>query len=617
MSSVRLSFLSTAACALVLGAGAHAPAMAQEAGFAVDVTVLGQNWGSRIHGRVHGPTVEPASAFVRGCAGHVGAEDRAAVFEVTEARGGLAFTAAGDGLAGMVIGTPDGLFRCALAESDRLASAELGTMSPGLYRVWVAMADEGADIDAQLFVAQRPVSALEIFGLDLAELGEPREGYHVFTATEATGRQVLAPNGTLMPEVPLRPLNPSYCPGFGNMDAPDAVLTLEAPERAFSIFAMSPRDLTMAVVAPDGTVTCDDDTFGLHPAVTLNNAQPGDYAIFVGAFSQGGTAQYELFASQGGPAFVDTQIDLDAAPRAGTAVLDPSLGGAAQLLATAPVVSRDPFRALPVSGHCPGFTGIDAPDLVLTLEGPEDQFSLMAMSPTDLVMAARSPDGLWLCNDDSYGLHPGLTFDNAPAGEYHIFVGTFGQGRSGQYNLFASLGPQNWQDAERGGTVSDGGAGEGGAGGAGGAVGGHQGDPRLDITAEPAVGRISFGPDTRSDPRIVFDVARSSQAAFGMGPECAGYITMERPDIVITAREGLPQMMVYMVSQADGTLVVIGPDGALHCNDDFEGLHPGLVFEDPLPGDYAIFAGTYGGGGGVATLGVTVSNPDWVMDRAP
>lgn len=594
----RSRFFLSNAGALLLSSVAIAPLAAQDAGFAVELSAPDGFGALRVDTRIFGPTVEPASAYVRGCAGFVTAEGAAAVFDVTERLPMLAFTAAGDGLAGMVLGTPDGLFRCALPGSDAVVSAEFANPGTGRYRVWVA-GQEGSVLDARLIAADRAIPALELFGLDVSVLGEPRAGHHVFAATEETGRQVLADGATLFAETPLRPLNSDYCPGFGRLDAPDAVLTLEQSEHVFSIFAMSPRDLTLAVVGPDGAVMCNDDTFGLHPAVTFNNAQAGDYTIFVGAFSQGGTAQYELFASQGGPAFVETQFDGDAEPRAGYATLDPAFDGRAQLLATAPVVSRDPFSALPIGGFCPGFTGIDAPDLVLSLEAPERQFSLMAMSPTDLVMAARLPDGRWACNDDSFGLHPGLTFNDAPAGDYLIFVGTYGQGRSGEFNLFASLGQQNWQDAEHGG---DGGGG---------------GDPRLNTDAEAAVGYITFGPQTRDDPRIVFDVMRSTEAAFGMGPQCAGYITMERPDIVISVDDGLPQMMIYMVSQADGTLVVSGPDGRLHCNDDFEGLHPGLVFENPQPGDYAVFAGTYGGQGGVATLGVTVNNPQWIMDREP
>ena len=39
------------------------------------------------------------------------------------------------------------------------------------------------------------------------------------------------------------------------------------------------------------------------------------------------------------------------------------------------------------------------------------------------------------------------------------------------------------------------------------------------------------------------------------------------------------------------------------------------MIPNPMPGAYAVFAGTYSGTGGLATLGVTIAAPQWVMDR--
>jgi len=137
----------------------------------------------------------------------------------------------------------------------------------------------------------------------------------------------------------------------------------------------------------------------------------------------------------------------------------------------------------------------------------------------------------------------------------------------------------------------------------------------LNATAEPMLGRIEFGPETRIDPRIIFDIQPSETEAFGIGQGCAGFITPEQPDLVITALPGLPQLMVYMASEADGTLIISGPDGQLYCNDDFEQLNPGVMIPNAPAGDYAVFAGSYSGAGGMATLGVTIATPQWVMDR--
>ena len=583
--------ISTALTALSLSLGASAALADEQAGFAVELSPSTDYYTPlRVGLRVFGQAVEPAASFVRGCQGHLVAEGAAAVFEVTDRLETLAFTATGEGLVSMVLGTPDGLYRCALVGSDALASTQLAGVQPGRYLVWLG-GEEGSRISARLIASDQPVSALELNGLDVASLGEPRAGQHVFTATLEGGRQELARGATLHPDSPMSPLNTEYCPGYGRFDAADAVLTLDAEERMLSIAAQSDRDLTIAVRSPDGTVLCNDDSFGLNPAVTFNNAPAGDYQIFVGAFSQGGAASYDLFASQGGPAFSEATFDLSAAPRLGHAVMS-APGGEGQHLGNGPVVAIDPLESLPTGSYCPGYSGIDAADMVVTLDESQPLLSLYAMSQTDLVLAARGPDGLWLCNDDSYGLNPGVEFHDAMAGDYHVFVGAYSQGASGTFDLYGALGQAQWD-------------------GAGPVTGGAS----LDPAAEPAVGVVSFGPETRVDPRVIFDVQASNDEAFGMGDGCSGYIVPSRPDVVISAEAELPQLMVYMVSEADGTLMVVAPDGQIHCNDDFEGLNPGVMIPNPQAGDYAVFAGTYGGNGGVATLGVTIASPLWVMDR--
>ena len=217
------------------------------------------------------------------------------------------------------------------------------------------------------------------------------------------------------------------------------------------------------------------------------------------------------------------------------------------------------------------------------------------MSDSDLVLAVRAPDGSWSCNDDASDLNPAISLTNAQPGEYLVYVGAYSPEVSGNYTLYASMGSPNWQDAAH----------------AGGAVA----PEALDVTAEPAVGRIEYGPQTRIDPRIIFDIAPSQTPAFGMGDGCAGFITPSQPDVVVEALAGLPQLMIYMVGDNDGSLVVAGPDGHLYCNDDFEQLNPGVMIPNPIPGAYAVFAGTYSGTGGLATLGVTIAAPQWVMDR--
>lgn len=581
-----------AALLVPLGAGI---AGAQESGFAVEIGPSDDPFlQPRIGVRVFGSLTEPASAFVRGCQGMVPAEGAGAAFEVTGQMETLSFTGAGDGVVSLVLGTPDGLYRCALADDQGFVVTSLARVAPGRYTVWLG-GSEGGTLDARLFASAQPVSAVELFGLDPARLGPPRNGSYYFTASAESGRQELVLGGTLYAEEELRPLSPEGCWGYSRLDAPDAVLTVDQAADAVSVFAMSDRDLVLAVVDPSGEVTCNDDTYQLNPAVTFHAAQPGDYMVFVGGYSPGPDSFYDLYASAGAPAFSNAVVNLDAAPRAGYVAFDPAAAEQGQLLATAPVMSVDPVETLPVGMYCAGYTDVSAPDLVLSLSGAEPIMSIYARSDADLVLAVRAPDGTWSCNDDAQGFNPGLSLVDAQVGDYLVYVGTYSPGETGTYNLYASVGSPNWEGAAL--------------------AGGQMVPETLNVGAEPSVGRIAFGPDTLIDPRVIFDIRPSQSEAYGMGDGCAGFITPDQPDLVIDTSEGLPQLMVYMVSDADGTLVVAAPDGRLYCNDDFEQLNPGVMIPNPLPGAYSVFAGSYSGSGGMATLGVTIASPHWVMDR--
>ncbi len=565
---------------------------AQEAGFAVTLSPAVDGFSEvQVRVRQFGTADDPATSYVRGCRGHVVAEGAAALFELSARFDPLVFSAHGEGLVSLVVETPDGLYRCAHVEAGATAVAQIADAPPGRYRVW-ASAVEGASVDVQIIAAERPVTGIELTGLDLAALGAPRAGRHRFTGTEEAGRQILVAGGRLYAEEPMRPLNPAYCPGFSRLDAADAVLVLEAPERELSVFAMSERDLTLAVAAPDGRVLCEDDTFGLNPAVSFDDAPEGDYHVFVGAFGEGrGAELYDLYAIAGAPQFGAPGTGPLGAPRAGHVMHDPRQAPRGQHLATAPVVASDPVEDLVPGQFCAGYVSADAPDAILSVEDPAEALSIYAVSPTDLVIAVRGPEGDWLCDDDTYGINPAVTFENPLPGEYQIHVGAFAQYAEAIFALFASDGAPNWELAA------------------------SPAPEALNVDADPAVARLSFGPRTRPDPRVVFDVPRTDFAIFELGEECAGYIDPTRPDMVIAAEDGLPQLMIYMIAEGDGTLAVVGPDGTLYCNDDFEGLHPGILIPNPEAGDYAVFAGTFDGSGGLATLSVTVSTPIWTMDR--
>lgn len=583
---MRLSFGTRLVCAAALAAVAAGPVGAQSPAVAVEMGAQNDYFSDEtVTLRVLTQAVEPAGAYVRGCAGHVGAEYTGAAIELLQNVDNLYFAADGVAVSGLVLGTPDGLYRCALADDSGFVSAQVGGPSPGRYTVWLAGPEAEGVIDGRLTVSRSPVSAIGMRGFDGAALGAPRSGYHVLSADAYDGRQLLA-SAQVISTDSLDQLSDSYCAGHGGLDAPDAVVSLSGQESALSLYAMSDVvDLTIAVLTPDGRWLCNDDTFGLNPAVTARPASAGDYLVFVGAYSQGSRGNFELFASVGEPQWGEASASFDAMPRIGYSHVETRLGGQRQTIASGPIVATDNAQLLGVSG-CYGHIGIDAPDTVLTLDSTTDALSIYAMSDTDLVIAVRGPDGQILCDDDTFGLNPAVTFRPGQAGDYQVFVGAYSQGAQGSFELFATIGAPVWE--------------EGGG---------------LNHAAAPAAGWMHFGPSVQIDPRMILNITSSGSEAFGMGPDCAGYIDMSRPDVVLTVDGPLPQFIAYAVSDADGTMLVRTPSGQILCNDDYEGLNPAVVVPAPEQGDYAVWIGTYGGGGGVATFGVTLDNPLWVMDR--
>lgn len=115
-----------------------------------------------------------------------------------------------------------------------------------------------------------------------------------------------------------------------------------------------------------------------------------------------------------------------------------------------------------------------------------------------------------------------------------------------------------------------------------------------DWRAEPRYGALELRVGFEPDPREVTVDAGGSRDARMIGQSCAGWIDYSRPDVNLSYSQGSGQFPLYLaaVSRADTTIVVRDPEGNWHCNDDFDGLNPGVVFQRPLFGSYSIWVGT-------------------------
>lgn len=247
------------------------------------------------------------------------------------------------------------------------------------------------------------------------------------------------------------------------------------------------------------------------------------------------------------------------------------------------------------AGHlgpgCAGYINNAAPDVRLNFQAGQRPLYLYVESQADTTLAVNLPNGQWVCNDDSQGLNPGLTLQPAMSGQYDIWIGTYEQTGAQPATLYVS--ELSGQQQPGGGSAGSGVAPGGSPGGSpGGAPGGTPGGAP-DVMANPLFGTLNLSGGFTPDPATVQVQAGGSNSADGLGPNCTGYINNTAPDVRLNFQAGQLPLYIYVQSQADTTLVVNLPNGQWLCNDDAQGLNPGLTVQPAMSGQYDIWVGTY------------------------
>jgi hypothetical protein len=79
-------------------------------------------------------------------------------------------------------------------------------------------------------------------------------------------------------------------------------------------------------------------------------------------------------------------------------------------------------------GQCSYGRVADAPDIDLYYEGNGGRtLYIYAVATEDVTLLVNTPDGAWICDDDSYGdRDPILVIPKADSGLYNVWVGTYG-----------------------------------------------------------------------------------------------------------------------------------------------------------------------------------------------
>lgn len=117
-----------------------------------------------------------------------------------------------------------------------------------------------------------------------------------------------------------------------------------------------------------------------------------------------------------------------------------------------------------------------------------------------------------------------------------------------------------------------------------------------DYNADPNYGDITLAPGFTPDPHLVSLRAGGDLSATGAGSGCSGYIT-QAPDFRLNwSGKGSLNLKISVLSKADTTLVVNGPNGEWYCDDDTGEDNNPLVTLGSQAGRYEIWVGTYSSG---------------------
>lgn len=120
---------------------------------------------------------------------------------------------------------------------------------------------------------------------------------------------------------------------------------------------------------------------------------------------------------------------------------------------------------------------------------------------------------------------------------------------------------------------------------------------------DPTYGGVSLESGFQPDPFRRSMTAGGSSNLSQLG--YYGYVA-EAPDFSLNYTSGFFSLTIKVEdTNADTVLLVNGPNGSWHFNDDTNGLDPSITFNNPADGRYDIWIGTFDGNFADSTLVIT------------
>ena len=383
------------------------------------------------------------------------------------------------------------------------------------------------------------------------------------------------------------------CVGFVTK-APTYRLTWTGPSSKLRFFSvtLSDADTTMIVRDPSGNWYCNDDAGdgGWDPMLDVINAGTGQYNIWLGGFTSGGSEAATFYVTE-----LDyTPIDPTGSNTGGTDSLDLGAEPTYGSMDLASGFLPDPYQTTIVGGgyvdiysanlspECTGYAA-SAPDFRINYSGSSTNLRIFFVSETgrDTTLIVNDANANWLCNDDfiSGSGDPLVDIPNPATGQIDIWVGTYSSGDYASGTIYvteADLTP-----ADVGGSLP------GGSGG-------------LDLGLEPTYGSATIGDNSSPDPLMV-DISSGGNvdvSLIGLGQDCTGFAAIA-PDFRFTYAGSASRLRVFYVAAdgSDTTIIINATDASWYCNDDdpVSGTtNPMAEFTNPGTGQFDVWVGTYG-----------------------